>query len=71
MKVVDLHYVGDVLQDCTIFGGVSYLGAASINAPKSETEIHRNMAILNEQSSNQVAIKVSVSVPSCSEGSVV
>lgn len=62
---------GDVLQDCTIFGGISYLGAASINAPKSETEIHRNMAILNEQSANQEAIKVSVSVPSCSEGCVV
>jgi len=49
---------------------VSYLGAAAINAPKSEAEIQRNMSILNEQSSGQ-AIKVSVSVPSSSDGTVV
>jgi len=59
-----------VQQDCTIFSGVSYLGAAAINAPKSEAEIQRNMSILNEQSSEQ-AIKVSVSVPSSSDGTVV
>lgn len=57
-------------QDCTIFSGVSYLGAAAINAPRSEAEIQRNMSILNEQSSEQ-AIKVSVSVPSSSDGTVV
>ncbi|XP_069685787.1 rab GTPase-activating protein 1-like isoform X2 [Periplaneta americana] len=62
--------VPDVQQDCTIFSGVSYLGAAAINAPKSEAEIQRNMGILNEQSSEQ-AIKVSVSVPSSSDGTVV
>lgn len=62
--------VPDVQQDCTIFSGVSYLGAAAINAPKSEAEIQRNMCILNEQSSEQ-AIKVSVSVPSLSNGTVV
>jgi len=59
-----------VQQDCTIFSGVCYLGAAAINAPKSEAEIQRNMSILNEQSSGQ-AIKVSVSVPSSSDGTVV
>jgi len=59
-----------VQQDCTIFSGVSYLGAAAINAPRSEAEIQRNMSILNEQSSEQ-AIKVSVSVPSSSDGTVV
>nr|CAD7450307.1 unnamed protein product [Timema bartmani] len=62
--------VPDVFQDCTIFSGVSYLGAAAINAPKSEAEIQRNMVILNEQSSDQ-AIKVAVSVPSSSHGIVV
>jgi hypothetical protein len=46
------------------------LGAAAINAPKSEAEIQRNMAILNEQSSEQ-GIKVSVSVPCSSQGFVV
>lgn len=60
---------GDVHQDCTIFNGVSYLGAAAINAPKSDTEIQRNMVILNE--SIVEAIKVSISIPSCSDGSVV
>lgn len=62
--------VSDVDQECTIFAGVTYLGAAQINAPKSEAEIHRNMAILNEQSLDQ-GIKVSVSVPSSSQGIVV
>ncbi|XP_066246737.1 rab GTPase-activating protein 1-like isoform X2 [Euwallacea similis] len=57
-------------QDCTIFAGITYLGAAQINAPKSEGEIHRNMAILNEQSVEQ-GIKVCVSVPLSSQGLVV
>ncbi|XP_031335344.1 rab GTPase-activating protein 1-like isoform X2 [Photinus pyralis] len=60
----------NVDQDCTIFSGVTYLGAAAINAPKSETEIQRNMAILNEQSSDQ-GIKIAVSVPCSSQGLVV
>ncbi|XP_054272121.1 rab GTPase-activating protein 1-like isoform X2 [Macrosteles quadrilineatus] len=63
--------MGDLNQDCTIFNGISYLGSASVNAPKSETETHRNMAILNAQSQDQEVIKVSVSVPSCSDGCVV
>ncbi|KAJ8945811.1 hypothetical protein NQ314_009033, partial [Rhamnusium bicolor] len=62
--------VSDVDQECTIFSGVTYLGAAAINAPKSEAEIQRNMAILNEQSTEQ-GIKISVSVPSSSQGLVV
>jgi Rab GTPase-activating protein 1 len=58
-------------QDCTIFAGVTYLGIlALINAPKSENEIHRNMAELNNIS-DTVGLKVSVSIPSCSEGLVV
>ncbi|XP_073988097.1 rab GTPase-activating protein 1-like [Rhodnius prolixus] len=65
----DIEEICDVLQDCTIFHGVSYLGAAQMNAPKSETEIQRNMVILNEQTAE--AIKVSVSIPSCSDGCVV
>ncbi|CAH1983290.1 unnamed protein product [Acanthoscelides obtectus] len=60
----------NVDQECTIFSGVTYLGAAAINAPKSEPEIQRNMAILNEQSTEQ-GIKVSISVPSSSQGLVV
>lgn len=62
--------VSDVDQDCTIFSGVFYLGAAAINAPKSETEIQRNMSILNGQATGQ-GIKVSISVPLSSQGLVV
>ncbi|MPC09838.1 Rab GTPase-activating protein 1 [Portunus trituberculatus] len=56
--------------DYTIFNRVTYLGAASINAPRSEGEIQRNMAILNAQAQEQ-ALEVSVSVPSNSEGYVI
>uniref|UniRef100_A0A1B0CC10 Putative rab gtpase-activating protein 1-like isoform x1 n=1 Tax=Lutzomyia longipalpis TaxID=7200 RepID=A0A1B0CC10_LUTLO len=62
--------MSEIDQDCTIFSGVTYLGAANINAPKSETEIHRNMSELNNIS-NAVGLKVSVSIPTCSEGLVV
>lgn len=57
-------------QDYTKFDAVTYLGAAQINAPKSEAEIQRNMKILAEQSLHSVPIKVSLLVPSCSSGSV-
>lgn len=64
--------MSDIDQDCTIFSGITYLGAATINAPKSEVEIHRNMSELNSISDpSSVGLKVSVSVPSCSEGLVV
>ncbi|XP_025111685.1 rab GTPase-activating protein 1-like isoform X2 [Pomacea canaliculata] len=56
------------LGDCTIFNGVTYLGCAMVNAPRSEVEIYRNMAVLNSQSHS--AIPVALSVPSTSEGSV-
>uniref|UniRef100_A0A1L8DVR7 Putative ypt/rab gtpase activating protein n=1 Tax=Nyssomyia neivai TaxID=330878 RepID=A0A1L8DVR7_9DIPT len=62
--------MSEIDQDCTIFSGVTYLGAANINAPKSETEIHRNMSELNNIS-NAVGLKVSVSIPTCSDGLVV
>ncbi|CAG9815561.1 unnamed protein product [Phaedon cochleariae] len=64
------YSISDVDQECTIFSGVTYLGAAAINAPKSEAEIQRNMTILNEQSTEQ-GIKISVSVPSSSQGLVI
>lgn len=63
--------VSDIDQDCTIFSGITYLGAATINAPKSEVEIHRNMSELNSISDATSGLKVSVSVPSCAEGFVV
>lgn len=56
-------------QGCTIFSGVTYLGAANINAPKSELDIHRIMCEMNS-GSNSVGLKVSVSIPNCSDGLV-
>ncbi|XP_011506211.1 PREDICTED: rab GTPase-activating protein 1-like isoform X2 [Ceratosolen solmsi marchali] len=67
----ELTILSDVQQEYTKFDAVTYLGAAQINAPKSEAEIQRNMKILAEQSLNSVPIKVSISVPSCSQGNVI
>ncbi|KAG8234246.1 hypothetical protein J437_LFUL007753, partial [Ladona fulva] len=58
-------------EDCTTFGGVRYLGGATIKAPKSETEIQRNMAILASQASSELPLRVSISVPNNSAGTVV
>lgn len=67
-----LEPIEDVYQECTLFGCISYLGSAAINAPKSKTEILRNMIILNEQQSSfEQAIKISVSVPNSLDGVVV
>ena len=60
----------DVLEDHCTFHRVQYLGAASINAPRSETEIQRNMAILNAEEASRQAIAVSVAVPTTPQGSV-
>lgn len=48
----------------TVFNGVTYLGCALVNAPRSEVEIYRNMAILNEQT--QMAIPIILLVPNTS-----
>lgn len=68
---LEINSLANVQQECTIFNGVTYLGSATINAPKSECEIQRNMNILNAEQSLNLGIKVSVSVPSSSQGSVV
>ena len=47
--------------NCILFYGVTYLGCASVNAPKSEAEINRIMHTLNEQ--GKVCIEVTMSVP--------
>ncbi|ELT87943.1 hypothetical protein CAPTEDRAFT_87413, partial [Capitella teleta] len=54
--------------DSIVFKEITYLGSASVNAPRSETEITRNMAVLNRQS--QMAIPIELLVPSHSEGTV-
>lgn len=65
------YVVSDIDQECTIFSGVTYLGATSIGTnPKSEQEIHR---IMNELNSNTGSggLKVGISIPSSSDGLVV
>uniref|UniRef100_A0A182IM58 Rab-GAP TBC domain-containing protein n=1 Tax=Anopheles atroparvus TaxID=41427 RepID=A0A182IM58_ANOAO len=39
--------LSDIDQDCTIFSGVTYLGASRINAPKSEREILQKVSEMN------------------------
>ncbi|XP_049297656.1 rab GTPase-activating protein 1 isoform X1 [Anopheles funestus] len=76
--------LSDIDQDCTIFSGVTYLGASRINAPKSEREILQKVTEMNgggvggvggsstgTGSDSPLGLKVSVSVPTCSEGLVV
>lgn len=62
--------VSQIDQECTIFSGVTYLGAGNINAPKSNMELQRKMSEMN-QSSDDVGLRVSVSIPNCSDGFVV
>ncbi|XP_030371834.1 rab GTPase-activating protein 1-like [Scaptodrosophila lebanonensis] len=62
--------VSDIDQGCTIFSGVTYLGAANINAPKSEIDVYRIMSELNT-GSNSGGLKITVSIPNCSDGLVI
>ena len=52
----------------SIFPGVTYLGSASIVAPKTEEEIYKNMEVMNAES--KCAITVNLIVPDNSEGFV-
>ncbi|XP_045510650.1 rab GTPase-activating protein 1-like isoform X2 [Colias croceus] len=61
----------DVDQECTVFCGVSYLGAQNIADPKSETDIQRIMKELSSMPENRDGIAVSISIPVCSQGLVV
>ncbi|CAF1048306.1 unnamed protein product [Rotaria sordida] len=56
------------LTNSVLFHGVTYLGSAAVNAPRSEEELNRNMAILNEQS--KMSIEVTLCVPDNANGVV-
>ncbi|CAB3257281.1 unnamed protein product [Arctia plantaginis] len=58
-------------QECTVFSGVSYLGAQNISDPKSESDIQRIMKELSSMPESRDGIAVSISVPVCSQGLVV
>ncbi|TKS84590.1 Rab GTPase-activating protein 1 GAP and centrosome-associated protein [Collichthys lucidus] len=55
-------------EDSVVFSQLTYLGCASVNAPRSEVEALRMMCILRSQC--QVPLDVTLSVPGVSEGTV-
>ncbi|XP_040819402.1 rab GTPase-activating protein 1 isoform X1 [Ochotona curzoniae] len=55
-------------EDSVVFSKLTYLGCASVNAPRSEVEALRMMSILRSQ--GQISLGVTLSVPSVSEGTV-
>ncbi|XP_049885004.1 rab GTPase-activating protein 1-like isoform X2 [Pectinophora gossypiella] len=63
--------VSDVDQECTVFSGVSYLGAQNIADPKNENDIQRIMKELSSMPESRDGIAVSISIPVCSQGLVV
>ncbi|XP_050520900.1 rab GTPase-activating protein 1-like isoform X2 [Daktulosphaira vitifoliae] len=60
-----------IIQKGTMFGGISYLGSASITQPKDKSEILRIMSILNRERVSGQDMKISVSIPVSSEGAVI
>ncbi|XP_061553697.1 rab GTPase-activating protein 1 isoform X2 [Phycodurus eques] len=54
--------------DSVVFSQLTYLGCASVNAPRSEVEALRMMSILRGQC--QLPLDVTLSVPGVSEGTV-
>ncbi|XP_028272992.1 rab GTPase-activating protein 1 isoform X2 [Parambassis ranga] len=55
-------------EDSVVFSQLTYLGSASVNAPRSEVEALRMMSILRGQC--QLPLDVTLSVPGVSEGTV-
>ncbi|XP_008822642.1 rab GTPase-activating protein 1 [Nannospalax galili] len=55
-------------EDSVVFSKLTYLGCASVNAPRSEVEALRMMSILRSQC--QISLDVTLSVPNVSEGAV-
>ncbi|XP_053097123.1 rab GTPase-activating protein 1 isoform X1 [Pangasianodon hypophthalmus] len=55
-------------EDSVVFSKLTYLGCASVNAPRSEVEALRMMSILRSQC--QLPLDVTLSVPGVSEGTV-
>ncbi|XP_036384296.1 rab GTPase-activating protein 1 isoform X1 [Megalops cyprinoides] len=55
-------------EDSVVFSKLTYLGCASVNAPRSEVEALRMISILRGQC--QVPLDVTLSVPGVSEGTV-
>ena len=54
--------------DVTLFSSITYLGSSTVNAPVSDTELKRTMAILRQQS--RVAVDIILSVGGSFNGEV-
>jgi len=68
-KINEETLVTEQESNSIIFYGVTYLGCATVNAPKSENEITRIMATLNEQ--GKEAIEVTLSIPQTIEEKII
>uniref|UniRef100_A0A8D0G9I9 Rab GTPase-activating protein 1 n=1 Tax=Sphenodon punctatus TaxID=8508 RepID=A0A8D0G9I9_SPHPU len=55
-------------EESVVFSKLTYLGCASVNAPRSEVEALRMMSILRSQC--EISVDVTLSVPNVSEGTV-
>ena len=55
-------------KDATLFSSITYLGSSTVNAPVSDTELKRTMAILKQQS--RVAMDIVLSVSGSFDGFV-
>lgn len=62
--------ISEIDQECTIFCGVSYLGAISVSNPKSEAEIKLKITELNALAPDS-GVAVSISIPNGPGGVVV
>lgn len=62
--------ISDIDQECTIFAGVTYLGAICVSNPKAENEIKSKISELNALAPNS-GIAVSISIPNGPGGVVV
>uniref|UniRef100_A0A8I3RX97 Rab GTPase-activating protein 1 n=1 Tax=Canis lupus familiaris TaxID=9615 RepID=A0A8I3RX97_CANLF len=62
------NQLSDCCIDSVVFSKLTYLGCASVNAPRSEVEALRMMSILRSQC--QISLDVTLSVPNVSEGTV-
>ena len=70
LKLSDLTSSSNPASNCILFYGVTYLGCSSVNAPKSEAEISRIMATLNNEQ-GKMNLEVAMAVPQSVEDKIV
>lgn len=70
LKLSDLTSSSNPASNCILFYGVTYLGCSSVNAPKSEAEISRIMATLNNEQ-GKMCLEVAMAVPQSVDDKIV